>query len=367
MIDYYRSAVSVRFRSKGMRANDIDVARLLRFVPEKGQLLLGNERFLLFRQDAFGALRKLLYEQLGPELAPALLSQFGYRCGIGDYESLTSQYSWDSEVDRLSAGPTMHCWEGLVRATPTALSYDRARNQFEMSGVWESSYEAELHIQLFGKSAGPVCHTLTGYASGWATAFFGAPVLAIEPTCVARGDASCSFLLRTPDAFGPEADSWKKNLHFQHASLFEVSRQLAEQIATVQRQDALIRRLSTPVLEVWKDVLAVPIVGAIDEIRSHVLLESVLTAVSQRAARCVILDITGVDVVDAESASYLVKVARAAQLLGTYCVLTGISSAVATKLVETGADLSGVKTLRSLSDGIQACLRILENGVKARR
>ena len=233
--------------------------------------------------------------------------------------------------------------------------------------MWESSYEAELHIQLFGKSAGPVCHTLTGYASGWATAFLG-------PRCWRSNRLAWRVAMRAVHSFCarqmrlvPEADSWKKNLHFQHASLFEVSRQLAEQIATVQRQDALIRRLSTPVLEVWKDVLAVPIVGAIDEIRSHVLLESVLTAVSQRAARCVILDITGVDVVDAESASYLVKVARAAQLLGTYCVLTGISSAVATKLVETGADLSGVKTLRSLNDGIQACLRILENGVKARR
>ena len=106
-----------------MRANDIDVAkRLLRFVPEKGSFCLGMSDFCCFGRMRFGALRKLLFEQLGPELAPALLSQFGYRCGIGDYESLTSQYSWDSEVDRLSAGPTMHCWEGLVRATLTALS-----------------------------------------------------------------------------------------------------------------------------------------------------------------------------------------------------------------------------------------------------
>lgn len=350
-----------------MRANDIDVASLLRFVPDKGQLLLGNERFLLFRQDAFGVLRKLLYEQLGPELAPSLLAQFGYRCGVGDYKSLTDQYSWDTEVDRLSAGPTMHCWEGLVRAVPTALSYDRAKGEFYMTGTWESSYEAELHLQLFGKSPTPVCHSLTAYASGWATAFFGSPVLAIEPTCVARGDSTCAFLLRTPEAYGPEADPWKKHLHIEHASLFDLSNKLAEQIDTVQRQEALIRRLSTPVLEVWKDVLAVPIVGSIDEVRSHVLLESVLNAVSQRAARCIILDITGVDSVDAQSASYLVKVARAAQLLGTHCVLTGISSQVATKLVETGADLKGVQTLRSLSDGIQACLRLLESGSKVRR
>ncbi len=345
-----------------MRANEIDLASLLRFAPDKGQLLLGDERFLLFRQEAFGSLRKLLFEQLGPDLARSLLAQFGHRSGMGDYASLTSKYSWDSDMDRLAAGPTMHCWEGLVRATPTALSYDRAAGEFHMTGLWHSSYEAELHMQLFGKSATPVCHSLTGYATGWATAFFGSPVLAIEPTCVACGDETCSFLLRPYDKFGPEAEPWKQALFPAHSSLFEVSQKLSEQVATIRRQEDLIRRLSTPVLEVWKDVLAVPIIGSIDEVRSHILMESVLTAVTQRAARCVILDITGVDSVDAQSAGYLLKVARAAQLLGTHCLLTGISSAVATKLVETGAELSGVQTLRTLSDGIQASLRLLEGG-----
>ncbi len=356
-----------------MRSNEIDLAALLRFRPDKGQLLLGNERFLLFRQEAFGSLRKLLFDQLGSDLARSLLAQFGYRSGLGDYESLTANYSWDTELDRLTAGPTMHCWEGLVRATPTALKYDLAAREFHMTGIWQSSYEAELHMQLFGKSTTPVCHSLTGYATGWATAFFGSPVLAIEPTCVARGDDTCSFELRPYDKFGPEADPWKQALQPGQSSLFEVSNQLSEQISTIRRQEDLIRRLSTPVLEVWKDVLAVPIIGSIDEVRSHILMESVLTAVAHRAARCVILDITGVDSVDAQSARYLVRVARAAQLLGTHCLLTGISSAVATKLVETGADLSGVETLRTLSDGIQASLRLLEVGAasgpgsKARR
>lgn len=344
-----------------MRATDIDLRALLKFEPEKGQLLLGEERFLLFRQEAFGSLRKLLFEQLGSDLATSLLAQFGFRSGTGDYESLISRHEWDNDVDRLAAGPTMHCWEGIVRAVPDKLSYDRNTGDFDMSGTWYSSYEAELHLSLFGPSQTAVCHTLTGYASGWATAFFGSPLLAIEPTCVAKGDATCSFQIRPPDQFGPEADRWKQALAATHQSLYSLTKQLADKIATVEKQDVLIRRLSTPVLEVWKDVLAVPIIGAIDEARSQVLMESVLTAASSRSARCIILDITGVDDVDSRSAGYLVKVVRAAQLLGTRCVLTGISSQVATKLVEVGADLKELQTLRTLSDGIQACLRFLDS------
>ena len=342
-----------------MRASDIDLRSLLKFDPDTGRLLLGEERFLLFRKEAFGTLRKLLFEQLGPTLSPALLAQFGYRCGTGDFESLTKNQQWDTDLDRLSAGPTMHSWEGLVRADPSLLEYDRTTRHFEMRGTWQNSYEAELHLELFGPSATPVCHTLTGYASGWATAFFGSPVLAIEPTCIARGDRICSFHLRPPELFGPEAEPWKQALATNQTSLFAISKELADKIAMVEQQEALIRRLSTPVLEVWKDVLAVPIIGVIDDARSHVLMESVLEAVSHRSARYIILDITGADSVDSRSADYLVKVVRAAQLLGTRCVLTGISAQVASKLVEVGADLREVQTLRTLSDGIQACLRHL--------
>ena len=348
--------------SAAMKIADFDLKGMLDFQPSSGKLLLGGDRMLLFRQDAFAALRKLLFEQLGEELARALLMQFGYRCGHGDHHALTTRYTWDTELDEMSAGPVMHTWEGIVHVEPTLLEFDKAAGRFHMRGIWRNSYEAEVHRHEFGPSERPVCHSLTGYASGWATAFFGAPLLAIEPTCVAKGDSRCSFLIRPASQFGPEAEPWRQALAPNQQSLFSLSRQLAEQIATVEKQEVLIRRLSTPVLEVWKDVLAVPIIGVIDEARSRVLMESVLEAASSRAARCIILDITGVDAVDERSAGYLVRVVRAAQLLGTHCVLTGISAPVATKLVAVGADLKELQTLRTLSDGIQACLRHLEGG-----
>lgn len=344
-----------------MKVTDIDLRKMLSFEPDSGRLLLGKERYLLFRQEAFAMLRKVLMDQLGPQLFRSILSQFGYRCGYGDYAALNKDFEWDSEVDRMGAGPVMHTWEGIVRADPTFLEFDRSRGHFHMKGTWKNSYEAEIHLQQFGPSQEAVCHTLTGYASGWCSAFIGFEVVAIEPTCIARGDQSCSFHLRPPELFGPEAEQWKQALATNQTSLFAISQELADKVAMVERQEALIRRLSTPVLEVWKDVLAVPIIGVIDDARSQVLMESVLEAVSRRSARYIILDITGADSVDSRSADYLVKVVRAAQLLGTRCVLTGISAQVASKLVEVGADLREVQTLRTLSDGIQACLRHLDS------
>ena len=116
-----------------MRVNDIDLRLLLKFQPETGRLLIGEERFLLFRQDAFGTLRKLLFEQLGPALAPSLLAQFGYRCGTGDYSSMTDNTQWDTEMDKLAAGPTMHCCRPeCARVQPSDRPLLHARNVAEL-------------------------------------------------------------------------------------------------------------------------------------------------------------------------------------------------------------------------------------------
>jgi len=73
------------------------------------------------------------------------------------------------------------------------------------TGTWTNSWEAEQHLSYFPPSHEPICWTLMGYASGWSTAFFGSPLLAIEPRCVGKGDDSCGWLIQPPKAFGKEA------------------------------------------------------------------------------------------------------------------------------------------------------------------
>lgn len=343
-----------------MKVTDIDLRKMLLFEPESGRLLLGNERYLLFRQEAFAALRKLLFEQLGERLFRSILSQFGYRCGVGDYQSLSKLYPWDSELDRMGAGPVLHTWEGIVRADATFLEFDRSRQHFHMKGTWQNSYEAAIHLQEFGPSPEPVCHTLTGYASGWCSGFIGFPVIAIEPTCVARGDSICTFHIQPPQVWGPEAAPWTTALSTTDYSL---SKELEAKIVTIEQQARAIRELATPVIEVWDDILALPIVGSLDAERGADLMESTLTALSVRNAKCLILDITGVEIVDTSTAGQIVKLVRAAELLGAHCVLTGVRSQVAHTLVGLGIDLGGVRTLRTLKDGLRACLKYLQTSI----
>ncbi len=112
---------------------------------------------------------------------------------------------FDTEMDLLASGPVIHTWEGIVKATPTEIRYDRATGEFYFTGVWTNSYEAEQHLTFNSEWDAPVCWTLTGYATGWCTAFFGSPLLAMEPVCVGKGDATCGWLIQPPSAWGDEA------------------------------------------------------------------------------------------------------------------------------------------------------------------
>jgi rsbT co-antagonist protein RsbR len=337
-----------------MKVSDFDLKGMLDFQPSAGKLLLGPDRMLLFRQDAFASLRKLLYEQLGEGVARALLMQFGHRCGQGDYLALSSSYTWDSELDEISAGPVMHMWEGIVHVEPTALEFDRKTKHFFMTGIWRNSYEAEVNRQSFGASARPVCHSLTGYASGWGTAFLGAPVLAIETMCEGMGDPHCQFEIRRPDAWGHEADMWRESLA---ATDYSVSRELEDKLATIERQRVAISQMSSPIIQVWDGVLTVPIVGAIDAVRAINLLENLLNAVLRARARYAILDLTGLDFVDTSAADHFFKIVRAVELLGARCIISGIKASVAQTMVALGFDMSRTATMATLEDALQSCLR----------
>ncbi len=142
--------------------------------------------------------------------------------------------------------------------------------------------------------------------------------------------------------------------------LLEQKAELEEKLETIAKQADAIRELSTPVMEIWEGILVLPVVGLVDTRRSLDIMNNLLAAVVSHEARCVIIDITGVEVVDTRTADYLLKISRAANLLGTRCVLTGLSPAVAQTLVELGVDLSELRTLRNLKDGLMDGLRYLE-------
>jgi anti-anti-sigma factor len=125
----------------------------------------------------------------------------------------------------------------------------------------------------------------------------------------------------------------------------------AQLSALNRRLEVSIRELSTPVLEVHAGILLVPLIGSIDAARAQLLMETISTEVTARKAHTVLLDLTGVVVVDTAVASYLIKTAATVTLLGARCAATGIQPAVARTIVELGVDLT-MPTSGSLAQGL---------------
>ncbi|WP_433927549.1 PAS domain-containing protein [Sorangium cellulosum] len=131
----------------------------------------------------------------------------------------------------------------------------------------------------------------------------------------------------------------------------------ALQETIIAAQQAALRELSTPLIPLADRVVAMPLVGAIDGARAELIMETLLAGISSQRAHTAILDITGVRAVDTLVANALTRTARAAQLLGTRVVLTGVRPEVAQTLVTLGVDLAGITTLSTLQSGIAYALR----------
>jgi rsbT co-antagonist protein RsbR len=130
-------------------------------------------------------------------------------------------------------------------------------------------------------------------------------------------------------------------------------KELEEKLATIELQRAAIRELSAPIMEVWDGVLCLPVVGVLDSTRSAEMTEMLLRAIVDKRARCAIIDITGIQVMDTATADHFLRMARAIRLLGAECMLTGINPGIAQTIVYMGVDLSDIVTLRSLRSALQ--------------
>ena len=129
--------------------------------------------------------------------------------------------------------------------------------------------------------------------------------------------------------------------------------ELEDKLQTIEKQRLAIRELSTPIMEVWDGVLCLPVVGVMDTMRSVEMTNSLLQTVVEKKTRCIIIDITGIDVMDTRTVDHFMRMARAVRLLGAQCVLTGINPHIAQTVVHMGIDLSNIVTHRTLHEALQ--------------
>jgi rsbT co-antagonist protein RsbR len=143
------------------------------------------------------------------------------------------------------------------------------------------------------------------------------------------------------------------------AELAKVNGALKAELAARKQAEEAIRALSTPVLPIRDRLLILPLIGIVDSKRALQLTEQLLGSIRTYRAQAVVVDITGVPIVDSKVANHLLQTVEAARLMGASVIVTGISPDLAQTLVRIGIDLSRLLTRADLMGGLEEAERLV--------
>ncbi|MGD8377397.1 MAG: XylR N-terminal domain-containing protein, partial [Acidobacteriota bacterium] len=236
-----------------VRSQEINLASLLHFEPERGRIRLKGYRMVMLSAAALGCLRKELIETLGRDQARALLKRFGHAAGLADGRALAERFPEATRTRHMDFGPALHALEGVARIVRDVRrsEIDLDRGRYHVEAYWENSFEAEQHLALLGRSDEPVCWTLAGYATGHSTSAAGQPTVVVETGCRAMGHHRCRFVVGLA-ADMPEAAA-RENPDYAPHHLPEVLDDLLgtirKQKRTLETRERLIARLESELKE----------------------------------------------------------------------------------------------------------------------
>jgi len=161
---------------------------------------------------------------------------------------------------------------------------------------------------------------------------------------------------RSDDADGVARDSWELSRLLDDLGLFTMEAFQRSREEVIIRQQEEIAELSTPVVRLWKGILALPLIGTLDSARTQVVMENLLQQIVEAEADIAIIDITGVPTVDTLVAQYLLKTVAAARLMGADCIISGIRPQIAQTMVHLGVELN-VVSKANLADAFALALQ----------
>jgi rsbT co-antagonist protein RsbR len=161
---------------------------------------------------------------------------------------------------------------------------------------------------------------------------------------------------------GASLHSMMKLMHLDISIVVDTFNRLTNKM--LADQSRALMEMSTPVTAIWDDVLMLPIVGIIDSKRAQDIMNEMLTRIAETHSRVIILDISGVGVVDTAVANHLIKITKATKLMGCECLISGISPAIAQTIVELGIDVGSVKTTTTLKDALVIAFHLTNVEIK---
>jgi rsbT co-antagonist protein RsbR len=152
------------------------------------------------------------------------------------------------------------------------------------------------------------------------------------------------------------AVTWATTLLLDSLGLFTTETYQKGRDEIINRQQQELLELSTPVVQLWRGILALPLIGTLDSARTQVVMESLLQAIVETGSSIAIIDITGVPVVDTLVAQHLLKTVAAARLMGADCIISGIRPQIAQTIVHLGVEISDVITKATVADAFAIAL-----------
>ncbi|KGM45457.1 XylR N-terminal domain-containing protein [Neobacillus niacini] len=188
----------------------LELNDLLHIHQENELWFANNERSVFVSTRAFGTMQRDLIENIGIDRMKTFFFKYGYQLGVEDAQEVAKRDSL-SLLEKIEYGPIIHALKGHAKSSITEKEFEVEENEiksFRFKGIWENSYEAEQHLKNFGMSHGPVCYTLTGYATGYITGVVGVNVFFKELQCQGQGDPCCVWEGRLVSEWKEEAEEF---------------------------------------------------------------------------------------------------------------------------------------------------------------
>ncbi|WP_216711605.1 MULTISPECIES: sigma-54-dependent Fis family transcriptional regulator [Sphingosinicellaceae] len=208
-----------------------DLAATLHFAPEQGHIWLAGRRMVLVHARTMGIVRREVINAVGYDRARAVFTRQGYEAGAMDADVAAKVRSNDSVYDAFSVGPQLHALEGAVLVEPITVDVDVANGRFYAEYRWRHSSECAEHVTAFGIGQAPAGWGQIGYASGYASVYFGRPIVYREVECIAMGHDECRIVGKPAEAW----DDAEPDLRYMRSEQLHTA---TDAIRTVREGDA---------------------------------------------------------------------------------------------------------------------------------
>ena len=330
------------------------------------QLFAGNPTISMWTETSMAGLMLGLSRMVGVERFNLAMQSGGRDSVDGDMTFISRFPTFEEGFAALAVVAAAAGW-GLWEIV--SLDREMKRGIFRCRNSWEGMYQRALSVN-WGSAM------VAGKFAGMLTRLYGENCWAQQTAFQARGDGFDEFIVYPSDQtiegdleallasdaatradLAVALERLRKEVDERRATEDTLRRTEQENLYLIKEQRQVIAAMSTPIIQVWEGNLTVPLVGQIGAARAAMLMQSLLDAIVARSARHAILDLTGVDDVDAETADHILRIVHAAELLGAKAIVSGIRPKVAQTIVELGVDLTSLATAANLEEGLKACLR----------